>query len=85
MLSRHFLYLFVVYLERLALVVLGRQDDVVLELELSLVVALEGLEVDDEVVLDGEDGVSGQPGVVLGIQLGRAALVVLVCDLDGFN
>ena len=61
-------------LKLLALVALGGQDDVVLELEDGLVVALERLEVDNQVVLDGKDGVRLQPGVVFGIQLRRAAL-----------
>jgi hypothetical protein len=70
---------------------LGREDDVELELPGgsaagTLVLAggrvvLDGLEVDDEVVLDGEDGVGGEPGVVLGVDLGDDGLVVLVGDL----
>lgn len=72
---------FTLLLELLALVSLGRQHDVVLEIQLGLVVALEGLKVNDEVVLDGEDGVGGQPGVVLGVELGGAALVLGVSDL----
>lgn len=65
----------------LALVSLRGQDDVVLQIQSSLVVALAGLEVDDEVVLDSEDGVGGQPGVVLGVELGCASLVLGVGDL----
>lgn len=68
-------------LEDLALVALGREHDVVLKLERGLGVTLEGLEVDDEVVLDGEDGVSLEPGVVLGVELRRAALEVVMGDL----
>ena len=70
---------------------LGRQDDVELKLAGgsaagTLVLAggrvvLDGLEVDDEVVLDGEDGVGGEPGVVLGVDLGDDGLVILVGDL----
>lgn len=41
----------------LALVARGCEDDIVLEVEGGLVVALEGLEVHDKIVLDGEDGV----------------------------
>lgn len=69
----------------LALVVLGRQDDIVLEIQLGLVVALARLEVDNEVVLDGKDGVGGQPGVVPGIQLRGAALVIGVRDLESLK
>ena len=71
----------VFHLEDLALVALGREHDVVLELEGGVGIALEGLEVHDKVVLDGEDGVGLQPGVVLGVQLGRAALILIVRDL----
>ena len=45
-------------------------------------VVLDGLEVDHEIVLDGEDGVGGEPGVVLGVDLGDDGLVVFVSDLD---
>lgn len=51
----------------LALIALGREDDIVLEVELCLGVALEGLEVENQVVLDSEDGVGLQPRVVLGV------------------
>ena len=71
---------------------LGRKDDVELELAGSsaagaLVLAggrvvLDGLEVDNEVVLDGEDGVGGEPGVVFGVDLGDDGLVVFVGDLS---
>lgn len=64
------------------LVVLRRQDDVVVQLELSLVVALQRLEVDNQVVLDSEDGIGRQPGVVLGVQLGGATLVLRVRNLE---
>ena len=70
---------------------LGRKDDVELELAGgsaagALVLAggrvvLDGLEVDHEVVLDGEDGVGREPGVVLGVDLGDDGLVVFVGDL----
>ena len=70
---------------------LGRKDDVELELAGgsaagALVLAggrvvLDGLEVDHEVVLDGEDGVGGEPRVVLGVDLGDDGLVVFVGDL----
>ena len=70
---------------------LGRKDDVELELAGSsaagaLVLAggrvvLDGLEVDDEIVLDGEDGVGGEPRVVFGVDLGDDGLVVFVGDL----
>lgn len=39
------------------------------------------VEVDDEVVLDGEDGVGGEPWVVLGVDLSDDGLVLVVCDL----
>lgn len=70
---------------------LGREDDVELELAGgsaagALVLAggrvvLDGLEVDDEVVFDGEDGVGGEPGVVFGVDLSDDGLVIFVCDL----
>ena len=70
---------------------LGRKDDVELKLTGgsaagALVLAggrvvLDGLEVDDEVVFDGEDGVGGEPRVVLGVNLGDDGLVVFVGDL----
>jgi len=70
---------------------LGRKDDVELELAGSsaagaLVLAggrvvLDGFEIDDEVVLDGEDGVGGEPGVVFGVDLGDDGLVVFMGDL----
>lgn len=75
------LYFSFSFLELLALVSLWRQNDIVLQVQSSLVVALEGLEVNNEVVLDSEDGVSGQPGVILGVELGCASLVVGVSDL----
>ena len=68
-------------LELLALVALGREHDIVLEVQGGLVVALERLKVDDEIVLDGKDGVRLQPGVVLGVELGGDALEVVVGDL----
>lgn len=84
-------------LDRVAVVdseTLGREDDVELELASgsaagALVLAggrvvLDGLEVDDEVVFDGEDGVGGEPRVVLGVNLGDDGLVVFVGDLLGF-
>jgi hypothetical protein len=74
-------FLSLLFLELLALVSLGCQNDIVLQVQSSLVVALEGLEVDNEVVLDSENGVSGQPGVVLGVELGCASLVFGVSDL----
>lgn len=69
-------------LHDLALVALGGEHNVVLEVEAGVGVALAGLEVDEEVVLDGEDGVGLQPGVVTGVELGGAALVVGVGDHD---
>ena len=71
---------------------LGGEDDVELELAGggaagTLVLAgrgvvLDGVEVDDEVVLDGEDGVGREPGVVLGVDLGDDGFVVFVGDLE---
>ena len=73
---------------------LRRKNDVELELTSgrparALVLAggrvvLDGLEVDHEVVLDGEDGVGGEPGVVFGVDLGDDGLVVFVGDLFRF-
>ncbi len=51
----------------LALVTSGRQDDIVLEIELGLGVSLARLKVENKVVLDGKDGVGLEPGVVLGV------------------
>jgi hypothetical protein len=45
-------------------------------------VVLDGVEVDHEVVFDGEDGVGREPGVVFGVDLGDDGLVVLMCDLE---
>lgn len=45
-------------------------------------VVLDGVEVDDEVVLDGEDGVGRQPGVVFGVDLRDDGLVGVVRDLE---
>ena len=71
---------------------LGSKDNVELELAGggtagALVLAggrvvLDGVEVDYEIVLDGEDGVGCEPGVVLGVDLGDDGLVVFVGDLD---
>jgi hypothetical protein len=44
-------------------------------------VVLDRLEVDHEVVLDGEDGVGSEPRVVFGVDLGDDGLVVFVGDL----
>ena len=44
-------------------------------------VVLDGVEVDNEVVFDGEDGVGGEPGVVFGVDLGDDGLVGVVGDL----
>jgi hypothetical protein len=44
-------------------------------------VVLDGVEIDHEVVFDGEDGVGGEPRVVFGVDLGDDGLVVFVCDL----
>jgi hypothetical protein len=70
---------------------LGSKDDVELELAgggaagtlvlASGRVVLDGVEVDHEIVLDGEDGVGCEPGVVLGVDLGDDGLVVFVGDL----
>lgn len=65
----------------LALVALGRQDDVVLKVKHGLAVALKRLEVQNEIILDGKDGVSRQPGVVFGVQLCCAAFEAFVGDL----
>ena len=61
---------------QLALVALGGKEDVVLEVEDGLGVTLKGLEVNNKIGLDSEDGVSGQPGVVLGVELCGAALEI---------
>ena len=42
----------------------------------------DGLEVDDQVVLDGEDGVGRQPRVVLGVDLRNDGFVAFVGDLS---
>ena len=82
-------------LDRVAIVdseTLGREDDVELELASgsaagALVLAgrrvvLDGLEVDDEIVFDSEDGVGCEPGIVFGVDLGDDGLVVFVGDLS---
>lgn len=71
------------HLDHLPLIILGRQDHVILELQRRLVVALERDKIDHQIGLDGKDCVRLQPRVVLGVQLGRAALVVVVGDLVG--
>lgn len=81
-------------LDRLGVVdrkTLGCKHDVQLELAgggtaRALVLAggrvvLDGVEVDHEVVLDCENGVGGEPGVVFGVDLGDNGLVAFVCDL----
>lgn len=70
------------HLELFALVALRRQDDIVLQIQDSLVIALERLEIDDEIVLNSEDGVRLQPRVVTGVQLGGAALELRMRDHD---
>lgn len=67
--------------ELLPLVALRCEDNIVLQVQRGLVITLQRLEVHHEVVLDGEDGVGGQPRVVLGVELGCAALEVGVSDL----
>lgn len=57
----------------LSLVILGRENDVVLQIKRGLVIALEGLEVQNQVILDSKDGIRLQPWVVSGVQLRRAA------------
>jgi hypothetical protein len=49
---------------RLELAVLGSQSDVELAVPLSLGVASLWLEVNNEIVLDGEDGVGLEPGII---------------------
>lgn len=57
------------------------EDQVELELLGHIALTLVVLEVDDEIVLDGEDGVGGEPGVILGVDLGNDGLVVWVGHL----
>lgn len=57
------------------------KDHVVLQLQLGLVILVR-FEVNDQVGLHSENGVGSQPGVVLGVQLSRAALEVGVGDHD---
>lgn len=57
------------------------EKDVVGELESSIWVALERDEVYDEVILDGEDGVSGQIWVISWENLSGDGDVVVVGDL----
>jgi hypothetical protein len=45
-------------------------------------VVLDGVEIDHEVILNGEDGVGCEPGIVFGVDLGDDGLVVFVCDLS---
>ena len=56
------------------------KDDVELKLSYGVRVwslALVFLKVDNEIVLDGKDGVGGQPWVVLGVDLSDDSLVLL--------
>lgn len=62
------------------MVLLEGHGDVELEVELSLGVILSGLEVDNEVVLDGEDGVITKVRVVVGIELVDDSGIVGVGD-----
>lgn len=67
---------------RYGLQTLGRQDDVVLEVERCLWIALARLERDDEVVFDSEDGVALDVGVVVRVELRDEGAVVGMADLE---
>jgi len=67
---------------RYGLQALGRQDDVVLEVERCLWIALARLERDDEVVFDSEDGVALDVGVVVRVELRDEGAVVGMADLE---
>ena len=58
----------------------GGQDDVVVEVQSGNGVALERGEVNEEVILDGEDGVIGDIGVVARVELSGDALVAVGGD-----
>lgn len=62
------------------MVLLEGQSNVVLEVKLSLGVVGLGLEVDNEIILDGEDGVNVEMGVVAGVDLVDDSGVVGVGD-----
>ena len=60
----------------------GREQQVEVQLGILALGALVGLKVDNEIVLDGKDGVGSEPGVVFGVDLGDDGLVVVVGDLQ---
>lgn len=60
---------------------LGSEEKVEVELLGAALLALVVLEVDHQVVLDGEDSVGCEPWVVLGVDLGDDVLVFRVGDL----
>jgi len=62
--------------------VLRRQAEVEHKLPRGLVVTLELLEVDNEIVLDSEDGVRGEVWVVIWVYLCCAWLVTFTGDLE---
>lgn len=64
------------------LVPFWRQDHVILQVKLCLVIVLAGLEVYDKVVFHGKDGISLQPLVALWVKLGSAALIVWMRHLS---
>lgn len=66
----------------LALEALGSKVDVVLKLKNGLLVTLNRLEGHNEIILDSEDGVVGDPGVVAGVELSSAALVLGMSNHD---
>ena len=68
-----------------SLEVLWCQLDVVLKVQLCLGIVLSWSEVDNEIILDGVDGVGEEVWVVLRENLGGNWLVVFVSDLQNVN
>lgn len=62
----------------LSLVILGRENDIVLQIQRGFVIALERLEVQNQVILDSEHSIRLEPWVVSGVELRRAAAEIRV-------
>lgn len=57
------------------------QDEIQVQFPRGRLIALVVLEVYDQIVLDREDSVRGEPGVVFRVDLRDDGLVVFMCDL----
>lgn len=67
---------------RVRVVLLQGHGDVVLEVAIGVGVLGNRLEVDDEVILDGKDGVDAQMGIIVGVDLVDDGGVVRVGDFQ---